>query len=233
MNTTARPPRRAAVTLGRARQSLREGAAVVLPNAAPLTHVVTATRASTVNEAKGRPSDQPVALWAHHPDTLASLDQVWDLGREAAETARWMLAEERLTVLVPVRPDPSGRPAWLGPAVKDGWMLLFGARWQPLVPLLDEHPVLYVSSANRTGHPPAATAEDALRMFPPGVEVLRRPDGGTEPRAADGPARRATTTIRLHTDGSTKLHRHGAQDQDTTGPDAYLRRLRRRRPRSR
>ncbi|MFE5597488.1 hypothetical protein [Streptomyces sp. NPDC056549] len=53
--------------------------------------------------------------------------------------------------------------------MKNGWMLLFGARWQPLHPLLDDHPVLYVSSANLTGHPPAADTGTALAMFPPTV----------------------------------------------------------------
>lgn len=229
-NTTVPVPRRAPVTLARARRALREGSALVLPNESPLTHVVTATRARTVNEAKGRPSDRPVALWARHPDTLATLGRLWDLGPEAAETARWMLTAERLTVLLPLR-DTALRPPWLAPAVKDGWMLLFGARSRPLRPLLDEHPVRYVSSANRTGRPPAATAEDALRMFPPGVEVLHLPDAGPDSAVLeDPPPRRATTTVRLHPDGRLELHRHGAQDQHATGPEDYLRHLRERCP---
>ncbi|MEU6534750.1 Sua5/YciO/YrdC/YwlC family protein [Streptomyces sp. NPDC047000] len=232
MATTARPyepsPGRSPVTLARARQALHAGTAVVLPNDAPLTHVVTATRARTVNEAKGRPPDQPVALWAHHPDTLAALDQIWDLAPATADTARRLLAAERLTVLVPLR-HPASVPPWLTPAAKDGWTLLFGARPHPLSPLLDEHPVLYVSSANRTGHPPAATTADALRMFPPGVAVLEPPDPEPAP-ASPGPPRRATTTVRLHPDGRLQLHRPGAQDQHAPGPDDYLRHLRERYP---
>ncbi|WP_320781175.1 hypothetical protein [Streptomyces sp. CRN 30] len=215
------------VSLARAAQVLRDGAAVVMPNPAPLTHVVVSPRPRTVNEAKGRPADQPVALFAHHPDTLRALDGVWDLGPERRATARWLLLEERLTVLVPVRTGID-LPHWAAPAVKDGWMLLFGARWEPLRPLLDEHPVLYVSSANRTGRPPAATTADALEMFPDTVPVLALPEQEPdEPYAAPaGTERRATTTVRLHPDGRFELHRHGAQDQHHADPDGYLRQLR-------
>ncbi|CAL9593713.1 hypothetical protein SUDANB145_05278 [Streptomyces sp. enrichment culture] len=215
---------RAPVSLTEAGQALDDGAAVVLPNPAPLTHVVTARRARTVNEAKGRPGDQPVALWAHHPDTLSALDDVWKLGPEQSATARWLLTREHLTVLVPVH-DGAGTPSWAAPAVKDGWMLLFGARWQPLRPLLDRSPLLYVSSANRTGRPPVATTADALATFPAGVAVLAVPDADAPSPAADGRERHATTTVRLHTDGRTELHRHGAQDRHHTGPD-YLADLR-------
>ncbi|MGY3677649.1 hypothetical protein [Streptomyces sp. TE33382] len=46
---------REAAGMDDARRALREGTAVVLPNPAPLTHVVTAIRPHTVNEAKARP----------------------------------------------------------------------------------------------------------------------------------------------------------------------------------
>ncbi|MGW8066942.1 hypothetical protein ACVV2G_32895 [Streptomyces ziwulingensis] len=216
---------RGPVSLAQACQALRDGEAVVLPNPAPLTHVVTARRARTVNEAKGRPGDQSVALWAHHPDTVRALDDVWALGPDERTTARWLLVQERFTVLVPVQ-DGIALPDWATPAVKDGWMLLFGARWQPLRPLLDDLPLLYVSSANRTGRPPAATTADALAMFPATVAVLAVPEAGNPPPAAEATKRQATTTIRLHSDGRLELHRHGAQDRHHSDPDEYLRHLR-------
>ncbi|MFI1650388.1 hypothetical protein ACH4XT_26040 [Streptomyces avidinii] len=83
-------------------------------------------------------------------------------------------------------PAPARPPAWLAPAGKDGRVLLFGARWRPLGPLLDEHPVLYVSSANRTGLPPAATTAEALAMFPATVPVLRPPHRAAPPRRRTG-----------------------------------------------
>ncbi|GAA2242932.1 hypothetical protein GCM10010145_06620 [Streptomyces ruber] len=224
---------RAPASLVQAAQVLRDGAAVVVPNPAPLTHVVVSPRSRTVNEAKGRPAGQPVALFAHHPDTLRALDDIWDLDPDRRATARWLLVEERLTVLVPVRTGIE-LPDWAAPAVKDGWMLLFGARWEPLRPLLDEHPVLYVSSANRTGRPPAATTAEALAMFPATVPVLALPEQGPEePHAATaGTERRATTTVRLHPDGRFELHRHGAQDQHHADPEQYLRQLRARHTRA-
>lgn len=218
-------PGRAPATLHEARRALHDGAAVVLPNPAPLTRLVTARRPETVNEAKARPADQPVALWAHHPDTLRALADIWHLDDDRSTTARRLLADEHLTVLVPV--GGADLPAWALPAAKDGWMLLFGACWQPLRPLLDDHPVLYVSSANRTGHPPAATTAEALAMFPDTVPVValataEDPDDRRDPRG-----RQATTTVRLHPDGRMEVHRQGAQDRAFAGPAEYLRRLRR------
>ncbi|WP_444960452.1 hypothetical protein [Nocardiopsis sp. M1B1] len=215
---------RTPVTLAEAGRALGRGTAVVLPNPAPLTHVVTAATAPAVNRAKGRAVEQPVALWAHHPDTLSALDGVWDLTSEDRVLARRLLAEEHLTVLLPLRPRAE-RPAWLEPAAKDGWVLLFGARWQPLRPLLDDHPVLYVSSANRTGSPPVATTGEALAMFPAAVPVLERPGSGwADP--AEETDRRATTTVRITSEGRLRLHRHGAQDRRHPCADAYLRHLR-------
>ncbi|MEW2041286.1 Sua5/YciO/YrdC/YwlC family protein, partial [Streptomyces sp. NPDC005534] len=200
----------------------REGAAVVLPNPAPLTHVIAATTPQAVNDAKGRPSDQPVALWAHHPDILHAVAAVTDLDAAGTALSTRLLAEEHLTLLVPLHSSP--QPSWLAPARKAGWALLFGARWQPLRPILDEHPVLYVSSANLTGRPPAATTADALAMFPATVPVLQlphHPETGTVEAA-----RQATTTVALHPDGRLTLHRHGAQDRPYDHSDDYLHQLR-------
>ncbi|MFE2550224.1 Sua5/YciO/YrdC/YwlC family protein [Streptomyces sp. NPDC059355] len=222
MSTGAAAPRDA-VDLDRARQALRRGAAVVLPNPAPLTHVVAATAPRTVNEAKERPSGQPVALWAHHAETLRAVAEVVALDAARTVLAGRLLAEEHLTLLLPLRAG-TPRPAWLAPACKDGRVLLFGARWQPLRPLLDEHRVLYVSSANRTGCPPAAGTAEALAMFPATVAVLRSPHALDDP--AVGSPRRATTTVAMHPDGRLTLHRHGAQDRAHPHPDDYLDHLR-------
>ncbi|MEU0788339.1 hypothetical protein ABZ341_43295 [Streptomyces sp. NPDC006173] len=222
MSAEATPVPRKGTDLSQAMRALREGAAVVLPNPAPLTHVVAATTPQAVNEAKGRLSDQPVALWAHHPDTLHAVAAVTELDAAGTALATRLLAEEHLTLLMPLHPSP--QPFWLAPACKAGWALLFGARWQPLRPLLDEHPVLYVSSANRTGRPPAATTGEALAMFPATVPVLqlpRPPETGTATAA-----RQATTTVVLHPDGRLTLHRHGAQDRPYDHSDDYLHHLR-------
>ncbi|GAA2586464.1 hypothetical protein GCM10010435_75810 [Winogradskya consettensis] len=191
---------------------LLAGGAVVLPNPFPLTYVVTARVPAAVNRAKGRPADQAVALWCHDDETLASVlaFSALDPGSASAALARRLLREELVTLLLPMRTVPD----FLAPATRDGWTLLFGAR----SPLVAGHPLLYVSSANRSGSPPAATAAAARAMFPADVPVL---DSGP-----DAPGERAaTTTLRLHADGRLELHRRGAQDR-LLGTDAYLDRLR-------
>ncbi|WLQ38742.1 hypothetical protein P8A22_00945 [Streptomyces laculatispora] len=208
------------------RAALSRGQAVVLPNPAPLTYVVAATAPHAVNRAKSRPADQPVALWSHHAHTTGLVLQALDLAPHPAEVARRLLTDEQVTLLAPLRLDHSP-PPWLKPATHEGWTLLFGARWSPLLSVLNEHPVLYVSSANRTGRLPAATAADAYAMFPGRVPVLD-PDmlPGTLPDTLGSPPRAATTTIRLHPDGRMELHRSGAQDQAYSPPTAYLDHLR-------
>ncbi|MFE7546411.1 Sua5/YciO/YrdC/YwlC family protein [Streptomyces gardneri] len=225
MNAVDHTPTLTSATLPQARHALRQGIAVVLPNPAPLTHVVAATTATAVNQAKHRPADQPVALWAHHHDTLDNLTDLWDLSPHHRATTRRLLAEDHLTVLLPV-PARAALPPWLEPAVKDGWMLLFGARWQPLHPLLDDHPVLYVSSANLTGRPPAADTGEALAMFPPAVPVLHLSDPERPRMRSGSQERQATTTVRVMPDGQLHLHRHGAQDRAHGRSDDYLRHLR-------
>nr|BEK63332.1 hypothetical protein KPHV_05590 [Kitasatospora purpeofusca] len=222
---TPTPPARELSELPAVRAALARGRAVVLPNPAPLTCVVAAVRPDAVNTAKQRPAEQAVALWAHHPRTLDALTERLDLGPDALRLARRLLAEEHLTVLAPVR-RPEQAPPWLAPATQDGWTLLFGARWQPLAGLLDAFPVLYVSSANRTGHDPAPGPAEALAMFPPDVPVLRSPGPDDHHDGPGGASRAATTTVRLHPDGRLDLHRHGAQDRAFADPEQYLARLR-------
>ncbi|MFE3940216.1 hypothetical protein ACFXPJ_42365, partial [Streptomyces goshikiensis] len=186
MSTGSAPPPRDAADMHEARRALRGGAAVVLPNPAPLTYVVAATRPRAVNEAKARPSGQPVALWAHHAGTRHAVTARTALDAAGIALAGRLLAEEHLTLLLPLRAGARW-PDWLAPACKDGWALLFGARWQPLAPLLDEHPVLYVSSANRTGGPPAATPPEALAVFPAPRPRRRPPQPAPHPPDGRGP----------------------------------------------
>ena len=220
-----------------ARRALRLGQAVVLPNPSPLTSAVAGTDPRAVNTVKGRPADQAVALWVHHARTLGALTGVLALNAEGTAVARRLLTDERVTLLVPLS-DSTRHPHWLAPASQDGWALLFGARWAPLLPVVDDFPVLYVSSANSTGHPPAATAREAVAMFPPATAVLGTASltgagegtsgtgegtGGTDD---DRPRRSATTTLRLHPDGRIDLHRHGAQDRAFPSTEQYLDHLR-------
>ncbi|MFJ9516846.1 hypothetical protein ACIRPK_01015 [Kitasatospora sp. NPDC101801] len=205
---------------GPAADALTAGRAVVLPNPSPLTYVVAATGPLAVNTAKGRPADQEVALWVHDDTTWRDLARALDLTPAALDTATALLRVELVTLLVPVS-AATLPPAWSRPALRDGHLLLFGARWQPLAPLLARFPHLYVSSANRTGQAPAATAARAAAMFGPDVPVT----DGDGLRDLDAP-HAATTMLRIAPDGALSHVRPGAQDR-AHGPDPgrYLDRL--------
>ncbi|AXG76778.1 hypothetical protein [Streptomyces paludis] len=216
-------PPTAPLDTGPAADALAAGRAAVLPNPSPLTYVVTATGPQAVNHAKARPSNQEVALWTHDDTTWTELTAALDLTPAALGTASYLLRVELVTLLVPVRPG-TPPPAWALPALRDGHLLLFGARWQSLAPLLARFPRLYVSSANRTGQAPAPTAARAAAMFGPGVPVA---DGDHLRDTSTDTDTNATTTLRITPDGTLTHIRHGAQDL-AHGPDpaVYLERLR-------
>ncbi|WP_329586715.1 hypothetical protein OG500_36355 [Kitasatospora sp. NBC_01250] len=193
-------------------RALTAGQAVILPNPSPLTYVVAATTPRAVNSAKARPADQEVALWAHHDTAWHDLVPALQLRPGALRTALTLLRDELVTLLVPVRAD-AAPPDWAGAALRGGHLLLFGARWQPLSPLLARHPRLYVSSANRTGRPPAATAAQAAAMFGPGIPIT----DADRLRSTDTP-HAATTMLRIAPDGQLTHVRPGAQDR-AHGPD--------------
>jgi tRNA A37 threonylcarbamoyladenosine synthetase subunit TsaC/SUA5/YrdC len=205
---TTRPPG----ALAEAREVLRGGGAVVLPNPHPLTSVVAATAPEVVNGAKGRPADQSVALWIVDDERWAEFAVHTALDAPARDLARRLLVEELVTLLVPV----GEHPPWIAPATRDGKTLLFGARWTALRPVFDGVGRLHVSSANRTGQAPVASAAQAREVFPADVHVLDLDDG----RPAAG--RRATTTLQLRADRSLTHVRDGAQDHVHGGPSAYL-----------
>lgn len=214
-------PATAALDTGPAADALTTGRAAILPNPSPLTYVVAATDPQAVNNAKVRPAGQEVALWVHSDTAWTDLTPVLDLTPAAFGTALDLLRVELVTLLVPVRTGTEP-PAWAVPALREGHLLLFGARWQPLAPLLAGFPRLYVSSANRTGRPPAATATQATAMFGPDIPVTDA-DHLRDPHAAHA----ATTMLRIAPDGALTHIRHGAQDR-AHGPDptVYLDQLR-------
>ncbi|WP_217451631.1 hypothetical protein [Candidatus Frankia nodulisporulans] len=223
------------------RAALVAGRAVIMPNPPPLTYVVAATTPTAVNQAKRRPVDQEVAVWVTGDALLGELADLVALAAPERGFATWLLLEERVTLLVPLRPDMDV-PGWLSPAVRGGYALLFGARWAPVLPLLSAFRLLYVSSANRTGRPPAATATDAAAMFGPDIPILDADTITTDTTttetvttgtvtteivttgtASAGARTGATTMLRLGADGTLGLVRHGAHDRpDGPGGSAAL-----------
>ncbi|WP_410627703.1 hypothetical protein [Amycolatopsis sp. cmx-8-4] len=204
--------------LAAAADAVRAGSAVVFPNPYPLTSVVAAIAPDVVNTAKGRPADQAVALWLVGDEPWSEFAAALDLDDATRVLVRELLVHERLTLLLPV---VSGRaPGWASPATRDGHALVFGACWDPVRPILTDIGHLHVSSANRTGHPPAASSAEARAMFPPEVRVLESADGS--PAAG----RAATTTLRVGRNHTLTHIRLGAQDRAHGGPEAYLAHLR-------
>ncbi len=197
-----------------AADALRAGSAVVFPNPYPLTSVVAATSPDVVNTAKGRPADQAVALWLVDDERWTEFADALDLDNATRGLARDLLVHERLTLLLPL--VTARVPDWASPATRDGHALVFGACWDPLRPILTGIGHLHVSSANRTGHRPAATPAEARAMFPPEVHVLDATDGSPDA------GRAATTTLRVSRHHGLAHTRSGAQDRDHSGPDAYL-----------
>ncbi len=232
------------------RAALTAGSAVVLPGPPPLTYVVAATTPAVVNTAKGRPVSQEVALWITGDVAWGALTDTLALDTTGIALARRLLLDEQVTLLVPLAADVSAAD-WLAPAVRDGYALLFGACWKPLQALCERFPLLYVSSANRTGYAPATHAAAARAMFGPHIPVL---DADAWPPQADaGPRRASTTMLRLRrclptqttpasgtAAGGTAtggvviggvvmdLVRRGAQDAVHLDTAAYLAELRRR-----
>lgn len=199
--------------LGRAIDVLRDGDAVVVANPSPMTYGVVARNARTVNVFKGRPAEQAVGISVHSPSTRDELFGVLDLQQDAITMVDVALGE-RISVLAPVRSD-AVVPEWLAPAVQDGWVAFFDGSWAPLAPIWQTFPVLYGSSANRSGQAPAATGDEARAHFPTGAVVdadhLRTP---SRPH-------RASTMIRVDPTGEPTLHRSGIQDR-TAGQETLL-----------
>jgi heat shock protein HslJ/tRNA A37 threonylcarbamoyladenosine synthetase subunit TsaC/SUA5/YrdC len=202
----------------RAVEVLRGGGAVVVTNPSPMTYGVVARDARAINRLKGRPVDQPVGISVHAEAAHDQLFRYLDVGTDTLAAIDFALAE-RITVLAPIRSDPT-MPEWLAPAIQDGWVVFFDGSWGQLAFLWTSFPFLYGSSANRTGEAPAASAAEARTQFPAGTVIIDA-DHLRQPAAAYG----ASTMIRVDPDGRMSLHRSGIQDQEAGGADVILERL--------
>lgn len=190
--------------LSAAADALALGAAVILPTPSPLPYAVTACSPTAVNTATRRPADRAVAVWL--VDNLRTLRPYLALNSGSADLAAWLLAEELLTVLVPLA-VPDRTPCWLSPAVRDGYALLAGPRLKPLAVLHDAVTPLYVSSGNLTGDRPAVTARDADMEFR-GRHLVIDGDEYRDPFRPHG----SSTMVRLNRDGELQLVRSGVQN---------------------
>ncbi|MGQ4515625.1 Sua5/YciO/YrdC/YwlC family protein [Streptomyces sp. DW26H14] len=179
--------------------ALRAGAPVVLPLPSPLAYTVTATDATVVNTAKGRPAGQSVGLSVADLDVIAPF---LDVAEEVLPLVRWLCEAELVSVLAPVR---AGAPAWLEPAVSQGSVFFTATPWVPeLGGVIAELTYVYMSSANVTATAPAVTAAQAAEAFGDGVLVL---DGD---RARDlSTPHGSTAMVRVTADGELSVARSG------------------------
>lgn len=176
---------------------------VVLPLPTPLPYVVAGTDAAAVNEAKGRPGDQPAGMAVSEFALVASHTE---LDPESLALARWLTAHELLNVFVPVAEEI---PAWLEPSTSKGWLGLTLAWLDELRPLLTERGHIYLSSANRTRQEVAVTAREAEDAFA-GALLVVDGDAHRDPSVPCGSA----TMVRVRPNRHVELLRHGIQDAE-------------------
>lgn len=196
---------------------------VIMPLPVPLPYVVASLEAVVVNVVKGRPADQPVGV------AVADFSLVTPHVRLDAETlalARWLTADQLLNLLLPVT---DSRPAWMRPSTSQGWLGITLACHHLTRTLLDQSGHLYVSSANRTGHPVALTAPAANSEFGDALLVI---DG--DPARDHSSASGSATLVRVGPGQQLDLVRHGIHDAAFTGDtERFLQYLTRRWERSR
>jgi L-threonylcarbamoyladenylate synthase len=185
-----------------AASAVRRGDLVVLPTDTVYGVGADAFNPTAVNlllAAKGRGRDMPVpVLVASQPMLDAVVDGLSDPGRALSE-AFWPGA---LTLVV----RHTAHLAWdLGES--RGTVAVRMPDHDIAIALIEQTGPLAVSSANRSGNPPATTAMDARLQLGASVSVYL--DGGAAPDAA------LPSTIVDVTDEQPRLLRAGALDADT------------------
>lgn len=198
--------------------ALAEGAAVVVPNPAPMAYGVVATTARAVNAVKGRPLEQNVGVSVHDRSLWQDVAAALDIPPAAIDSVAALL-RRRLTVLAPVNDYAAGLE-WTVPAIRDGQLAMFDGRWAATADLWERFPLLYGSSANRTGAPPVSNAHDAREEFGEEcavIDVVER----------DAPGERwSSTMVRVDEAAGLEMHRSGAQDRSSgLTPDDFIRHI--------
>ena len=180
---------------------LGRGRAIAVPGPAPFPYVLVGLKAATVNEAKGRPADQPAVLILADLDTVSpflSLDQ------ETLSYARWLTSTKWIHLFLPVKGD---LPEWARGAVSKG-MLGVSMAWHPeLRALLNWRGHLFATSANRTGDTPVGSAEEVDALFESRMLVI---DADIE-RAEAPPV--SGMIIKVNNGLATELVRPGFQNE--------------------
>ncbi len=190
----------------------------MIPFPSPLPYVIAATQAATVNQAKGRPPNQPCGILASAADDVA---QHLDLDPATVALSIWIARVERANLFVPLRPDA---PQWLRSGTVNGFVGITLAWLAQTRPLAHEFGHLFVSSANLTSRPVAVTAIEADSIFDSARLVL----DGSPFRCASVPHGSATI-IEVRREGQLRVVRDGINNHSLTADHAaYLQVLRNR-----
>lgn len=198
-----------------AENRLSRGEPIIIPTPSPLAYVLFGDAPASVNQAKGRPADQPAGIV---PATLGVIRPFLAADDAIAELIGWLIFDAHVSVLAPVVQDV---PAWLAPAVVKGMAAVAGAWLPQLDPLFRSRAYAYSSSANVTQTQPATTAAEADAAFGGRLTVI---DG--DPYRSPGIEHGSTTMVSVGRDGTLALVRHGINDAASDSDDQFLSRLR-------
>jgi tRNA A37 threonylcarbamoyladenosine synthetase subunit TsaC/SUA5/YrdC len=138
--------------------ALRHGEAVLIPFPSPLPYVLAATDASAVNQATGRPRNQPCGILS----TAENVAPALDLDPEAIELGIWIAQVEQANLLVPLVPEA---PQWLNSSAVNGFVGITLAWLAETRPLAEHFGHLFVSSGNLTTGPVGVTAPEVDSIF--------------------------------------------------------------------
>ena len=194
---------------------LRRGEPICIPMPSPLPYAVGARTARAVNEAKGRPGDQPAGMAIGNIDVVAPFV---DLDDATLSYAEWLSAVRLLSIMLPV----SGTvPEWAAGSASRGFVAVTLAWLPELKSLLDPTGHLFVSSGNTTGGSATVAAPAAAAQVGGRGRVLN----GDAPRGRATPARSASI-VRIQRGLKVEVVRPGIQHAARgVPPDRVLRSL--------
>jgi tRNA A37 threonylcarbamoyladenosine synthetase subunit TsaC/SUA5/YrdC len=198
-----------------AESCLSRGEPIIIPTPSPLTYVFFSDVPGAINEAKGRPADQPTGLT---PTSLGVIRPYLAVDDDLAEMIGWLVFSEYVSVLAPAVQTV---PAWLAPGVVNGVAAFAGAWLSELSPLFRNRAYAYSSSANLTGTQSATTAGEADAAFGGRLTVIDG-DPYRRPEIDHGPS----TMVSVAADGTLALRRHGISDAAFGDGDRFIADLR-------
>ena len=190
---------------------LERDLAIAVPGPEPFPYVLVAFSAATINEAKGRPAEQPAVLILDDLDRVSSFVS---LDKETLSYSRWLTCDGWIHLVLPVTGE---LPEWAHGAVRKG-MLGVSMAWQPqLRGLLSRRGYLFATSANMTGDAPVGSAAEVDAMFGSRMLVVDT-DAERDPnRAVSGMIARVMNGL------VTELARPGFQNEEAgLSPEDYV-----------